>query len=141
MVKGDEVLHARLSLLNEYVSDLRGLQDVNFQTYEENKLIRRTVERTLHLAVEACLDIGQHIIAIEGLRIPNDNQDVFTVLHEAGIVSAELLSTLLMMARFRNLIVHSYARIDNAAVFGILKRRLHDFDRFAQAILNYLEIE
>ncbi len=45
------------------------------------------------------------------------------------------------MARFRNLIIHNYAHIDNAAVFGILKRRLHDFDRFAQTILDYLEIE
>lgn len=128
-----------MTLLNEYVGDLRELQSVNFKTYEENKLLRRTVERTLHLAIEACLDIGQHIIAIEGFRTPQDNQDVFVVLNETGIIATELLPALVAMARFRNLIVHSYARIDNAAVFGILKRRLDDFDRFAKAILGYLE--
>lgn len=48
-----------MKLLNEYVSDLRELQSIDFATYEENKLIRRTVERTLHLAIEARLDIGQ----------------------------------------------------------------------------------
>ena len=69
-----------MTLLNEYVSDLLELQDIDFTTYIENKLVRRAVERTLHLAVEAALDIGQHIIAREGFRRPMDNQDVFLVL-------------------------------------------------------------
>lgn len=77
-----------MKLLNEYVNDLVELQTVDFETYVENKLIRRTVERTLHLAVEACLDIGQHIIAQEGFRMPEDNKDVFVVLSEEGDLNA-----------------------------------------------------
>jgi len=129
-----------LTLLDEYTADLRQLQSVDFKTYVENKLIRRTVERTLHLAVEACLDIGQHIIAQEGFRRPADNRDVFVVLAEEGIVPGELLPRLIAMAKFRNLIVHDYARIDNAIVFGILKRRLDDFDAYARAIAGYLGV-
>jgi len=128
-----------LALLDEYTTDLRQLQSVDFKTYVENKLVRRTVERTLHLAVEACLDIGQHIIAQEGFRRPADNQDVFAVLAEEGIVSGELLPSLIAMAKFRNLIVHDYARIDNAVVFSILKRRLDDFDAYTRAIVNCLK--
>jgi uncharacterized protein YutE (UPF0331/DUF86 family) len=135
-----DVVLERLKLLNEYVNDLLELQDVDLQTYTENKLIHRTVERTLHLAVEACLDIGQHIIAQEGFRTPEDNKDVFVVLSEEEIVPLGLLPRLINMAKFRNLIVHDYARIDNSAVFGILKRHLGDFDAFAQAIVRYLEI-
>jgi uncharacterized protein YutE (UPF0331/DUF86 family) len=43
------------------------------------------------------------------------------------------------MAKFRNLIVHDYAHIDNSIVFGILKRRLGDLDAFARAAVSYLE--
>lgn len=129
-----------MTLLDEYTADLRQLQSVDFKTYVENKLIRRTVERTLHLAVEACLDIGQHIIAQEGFRRPADNRDVFVVLAEEGIVPGELLPRLIAMAKFRNLIVHDYVRIDNAIVFGILKRRLDDFDAYARAIAGYLGV-
>jgi uncharacterized protein YutE (UPF0331/DUF86 family) len=128
-------------LLDEYIKDLRELQKVNFDEYEENKLIRRAAERTLHLAVEACLDIGQHIIAREGFRTPEDNKEIFVILNEEGILPAEILPNTVAMARFRNLIVHDYARIDNAAVFGILKRRLGDFDAFARAIITYMESE
>ncbi len=125
--------------LNEYTSDLYDLQAINFQTYEENKIIRRAVERTLHLAVETCLDIGQHIIAQEGFRTPKDNKDVFQILAEEGIVPDTLLPTLVAMARFRNLIVHDYTRIDDAAVFGILKRRLGDLSDYAQVIVAYMQ--
>lgn len=127
-----------MRLLSDYVADLRELQAVDAKTYAENKLIRRTVERTLHLAVEACLDIGQHIIAREGFRRPEDNQDVFAVLHEQRIISPELLPHLAAMAKFRNLIVHDYARIDNDVILSILKQRLGDFDAFARAIVGYL---
>ena len=139
MANGQDTIVARLKLLNGYVSDLRSLQDVDAQTYSENLLIRRTVERTLHLSIEASLDIGQHIIAQEGFRTPDDNKDVFVVLSEENVLPAELLSELIQMARFRNLIVHDYARIDNLIVHSILKQRLGDFDRYAQAVLRYLE--
>jgi uncharacterized protein YutE (UPF0331/DUF86 family) len=129
------VIYERLKLLNEYIGDLQQLQPVSFDTYQENKLIRRTVERTLHLAVEACLDIGQHLIAQEGYRTPRNNKEVFQILHEEGIFSADLLDRLMAMAGFRNLIVHDYAHIDDAAVFGILRNRLGDFTAFAQAVV------
>jgi uncharacterized protein YutE (UPF0331/DUF86 family) len=136
-----QIVYERLKLLNEYIGDLRELQPVDFTTYRENKLIRRTVERTLHLAVESCLDIGQHIIAQEGYRVPETNREVFQVLHDEEIVSPELLEQLTKMAGFRNLIVHGYAHIDDAAVFGILKRHLEDFDAFAQAIIAHIDDE
>ncbi|UCC86997.1 MAG: DUF86 domain-containing protein [Anaerolineales bacterium] len=136
-----DVIQERLKLLSDYTNDLLELQNVDLTTYTENKLIRRTVERTLDLAVEACLDIGQHIIVREGFRTPGDNKDVFLVLSEEGIIPSEFLPNLVSMARFRNLIVHDYAHIDNSVVFSILKRRLGDFDACAQAVTGYLEAE
>jgi len=126
-----------LKLLAEYTNDLRELQSVNLEEYQENKLVRKAVERTLHTAIEACLDIGHHIIAQEGFRSPEDNKDVFVVLGEEGVLSHTLASRLVDMARFRNLLVHEYTHLDNTVVYGILKRRLSDFDEFAQAIAAY----
>jgi uncharacterized protein YutE (UPF0331/DUF86 family) len=131
-------VEARLKLLAEYTSDLSELQSVNLEEYQENKLIRKAVERTLHTAIEACLDIGHHIITREGFRPPEDDKDVFVVLGEENVISRELASRLVEMAKFRNLLVHEYARLDNSVVYGILKRRLGDFDEFAQAIVAYL---
>ena len=114
-------------------------QATSFQVYLDNKILRRAVERLLQISIEACLDIGRHIIAEEGFRYPEDNKDVFQILAEEGIVPRTLLPALLDMARFRNLMVHDYARIDDAKVYAILKRNLGDFDAYARAIVSYLE--
>lgn len=139
----DDVVVGRLKLLAEYTDELCEYQTQasSFQVYRDSKMLRRAVERTLQVAVEICLDIGRRLIALEGFRYPEDNQDVFQVLREEEIVPAALLPILREMARFRNLIVHDYARIDDARVYGILKKRLGDFDAFAKTIRAYLEEE
>lgn len=127
-----------MKLLDGYLQDLLELQPVNFSTYQDEKLIHRTVERTIHLAIEASLDIGQRLIAQAGWRTPVDNRDTFTVLHENEIVSTELLPHLMNMAGFRNIIVHDYTRIDDEIVFGVLKRHLDKFQDYAEAIIKYI---
>lgn len=137
----DAVLQERLAYLRDTVDYLKSEQDRvrSFSEYRENVRLKRAIERSLQTAIEACLDIGRRIIALEGFRFPDDNQDVFRVLREENLVSDDLLVTLLDMARFRNLIVHDYARIDDALVYAILQKRLSDFDAFARAVQAYLE--
>jgi uncharacterized protein YutE (UPF0331/DUF86 family) len=140
-VAGNDIVVERLTLLRNEMQYLKEERDKvrSFKEYVDNVRLRRAVERSLQVSVEACLDIGRRIIAQERFRYPEDNADVFRVLYEEKIVSAQLLSALLEMARFRNLIVHNYARIDDARVYGILKRHLGDFDAFARAIVDYLQ--
>lgn len=137
----DSIILDKLLLLRDEVLYLKRERDAlrGFQEYLNDMRLRRAVERALQVSVEICLDIGRRIIALEGFRYPDDNQDVFTILREEGIVPLELLPALLEMARFRNLIVHDYARIDDAKVYKILKTRLGDFDAFAEAVRAYLE--
>lgn len=82
------------------------------------------------VAIEICIDVGQHIVASEALRAPTSFADVFAILAEAGFVPASLVPTLQDMARFRNLLVHGYIRVDDQRVVQILTSRLGDFDTF-----------
>jgi len=140
-VDTDEIILERLEFLRNEVAYLKRERDriYSFKEYVDDVRLRRAIERSLQISVEACLDIGRRLIALEGFRYPEDNRDVFQVLAEEGVVSQELLPALLDMARFRNLIVHDYARIDDAKVYAILKKHLGDFDKYARTIAAYLE--
>jgi len=105
----------------------------------ENIRLRKAVERALQVAIEACLDIAHHIISEEGFRYPESSADAFKVLGEEGIIPSELLPKLVNMAKFRNVLVHEYVRLDNSVIYGVLKKHLGDFEEFARAILSYLE--
>jgi len=89
------LLHEKLKLLTEYILDLQEQKNLSLSDLERNKQLRRYIERTLHLAVEACLDIGSHIIADLGLGEPESYQDIMNILCQAGYLpaSSRLLST------------------------------------------------
>ena len=137
----DDIVRERLRFLRgevDYLKSERGSVH-SFQQYVKDIRLKKAVERSLQVAIEACLDIGRRLIALEGFRYPEDSKDVFQILREEGVVSQELLPSLVDMARFRNLIVHDYTKIDDAKVYAILTKRLGDFDEYARAIVAYLE--
>ena len=88
------------------VSELRQATDITWEIYRTDKRSRRFVERTLHILIEACIDVAQHIISDEQLREPTSYRDTFAVLAESGIIQPEDLTRMENMASFRNLIVH-----------------------------------
>ncbi|NSW89305.1 MAG: DUF86 domain-containing protein [Firmicutes bacterium] len=129
------VVQRRLVALEEYINDLLEVKnEINWDVFSTDKVIRRYVERTLHMAVEACLDITNHIISYEGYREPRDNKDSFEILKEQGMISEELSVQLKKMAQFRNVIVHDYLRIQPEIVYAILKKNVPDLIRFAKSI-------
>ena len=86
------------------------------------------------VAIEASIDASRHIATSAGLRAATDFADSFVVLGEAGRIEADLVERLKDMARFRNLLVHGYAVVDDARVVEILKTQLHDLDEFRQSL-------
>ena len=126
-----------LGLLQSYGTDLQPLHAITFAEYQGDVRTQRFAERTLQIAIEACLDLGNHIIADEGFREPPDNRSVFKILAEQGIIGDALLPRLMDMASFRNLIVHNYGTIDHTIVYGVIQKRLTDFEDFAAAVMKY----
>jgi uncharacterized protein YutE (UPF0331/DUF86 family) len=45
------------------------------------------------------------------------------------------------LARFRNLLVHVYARVDDAQVYRVLQEDLGDFDRYLESVGRYLKAD
>jgi len=136
MMVEQEVLLKRLISLEEYIRDLEEVKNNSLEEFKSNKILRRYVERTLHIATEACLDIANHIISYEGLREPKDNKDSFGVLMEAKIIMPELAEKFKKMAQFRNVLVHDYIRINPEIVYSILQNNISDIVSFAKCIKN-----
>ena len=107
----DRVLLERiLADIRSHVQELRDATDITWEKYRADKRARRFVERTLHVIIEACIDVAQHIIADEKFREPDSYRDTFTVLSENGIIPTSELGRFENMAAFRNLLVHYYPR-------------------------------
>ena len=133
MVDRDLVLR-RLALLETYIDQLASYGDIEVAEYGAEWKTQRIIERTLHLAIEACMDVADHIVADRRLRVPETGAESFEILAEAGLLPAALGAALAAMVGFRNILVHDYARLDPAIVVGVLGHDVHDLERFRDAV-------
>jgi len=129
------VVNRLLIQLDEYIRDLEAVRaQYTLLDFRANKVIRRYTERTLQIAIEACLDLASHVISLKGFREPIDNKDCFEVLLENKLLPVELVQRLKLMAQFRNVVVHDYIRINPDIVYSIVHENIADMVTFAQII-------
>ena len=137
MVDAD-LVRRKVAELEEYQRQIEEYHDLTIQQYRSDWKTQRIVDRTLHLMIESCLDVANHVIADRRLKVPATYAETFEVLGEASILSNDLRDAMIRMAGFRNLLVHEYTRVEPGVVVGILRQHLGDFSRFCTAILAAL---
>jgi uncharacterized protein YutE (UPF0331/DUF86 family) len=136
----DEALILRkLAELDQYYSQLKEYQNTSAEQYSADWKIQRIIERTLQMMIETCVDIAGHIISDKGFRIPKSYADTFKVLFEEKILDNKLSAVMEKIAKFRNIVVHHYDKVDAEIVAAILKNDLKDFASAKKSIIQFIE--
>jgi len=133
-----ELINLRLDIVDKNLNEIKKIVAEGKENYMKNYRTQLAAKHALLQIMEACIDIGNHIIASLGLRRPEEYKDVFEILEENGIIPKPLSKRLQNMARFRNLLVHQYTRIDERIVFKILKEDVKDIKEFIRCILKII---
>lgn len=129
----------KLADLDEYLKQIREFEGVSAKDYASDWKVQRIVERTLQIMIETCLDVAGHIISDARWRVPETYADMFRILVQNHVLAETQLRSLEKMARFRNVVVHDYEKIDPEIVVGILQNNLVDFERFRAAVIDYIQ--
>ncbi len=127
-----------LEQLDSYVLDLKKHTPVSFKTYAKSVETRRFTERTLQLSIEVCIDISNLLLKELRLGLPSNEESVFDRLLKAKVISSEVSDILKAMKRFRNVLIHKYAVLDDAIVHARATQNCTDFIQFKKEILAYL---
>ena len=133
------VVYRILNSLDESLKHLRSKRGISFKDYKKDKDIQAIAERRLETAIQACIDIGNHIVSQQNLGSPSNYGEIFSLLLQNNIINDEQEKKLVKMAGFRNVLIHEYRDILIEKVYDIFQNRLSDFYGFAQSILKYLE--
>ena len=129
-------LRSLLSRLTERRRELTAYAGLSIEEYLGD---RRSVHASKYLlltAIEDAMAVANHVIASEGYRAPSDYADAFRSLVEAGVLDRSLGERLEAMSRFRNLLVHIYAEVDDRRVHGFLQSDLVDLEALVRALLT-----
>ena len=133
-----EVIHKRMRKLTEYLLILKDLQKYSYEQFHKEPTIYGSCERFLHLAIEATLDIGNHLVSDLNLGVVNKYRDIPETLFNHNYISNDLKKTWIQIIGFRNTLVHDYIDIDKKIIFHILHNNLDDFNRLKKFFADFL---
>jgi uncharacterized protein YutE (UPF0331/DUF86 family) len=129
-------LRGLLSRLRARLAELQPYAERDSASYLSDSEAVYASKYLLLPAIEDALSAANHVIASQGYRAPTDYADAFRSLRESKVLGAKLADRLEAMARFRNLLIHQYAEVDDRRVHEFLRQDLHDLDDFIAAILD-----
>jgi len=133
-----EIIRKRLNRLDEYLAILHRLQRLGLDEFLSDPEKYGSVERFLHLAIEAIMDVGNHVIAELNLGVVNRYSDIPSILEGKGHLSLDLRDKWIRMIGFRNTLVHEYIDIDREIVYQVLQHNLKDFEDLRQVFARFL---
>lgn len=87
--------------------------------------------------LEGCIDAAHHVCAAEGYGPPGTNAEAVLLLARHGHLPTELAVALAQAVRFRNLLVHGYAAVDDGRVVEHLQR-LGEVERYVAELTRLL---
>lgn len=130
---------SKLSELEKYARLLNGYSGCSVKELGNDLTLRGAVERYMQVAIEIVIEIGEMIIAGEGLRKPETYREVIEILGEGGVLEAGFAIKFAPAAGFRNILVHRYGDIDVGELHRHLRSDIKDFDTFARQVSSYLK--
>jgi len=98
----------------------------------------RLIKYTFVTAIEAAIDIAQHLCATQGWGPPSDNAGVVRLLGKHQAVTAATAESMRLAVGFRYVLVHEYVDVDDSIVLARLAD-LEPLEAFVHEIAEFLE--
>jgi uncharacterized protein YutE (UPF0331/DUF86 family) len=127
-------LRGLLIRIGDELEHLRRLSALSAEDLQRDPDILAAVKYGFVVAIEASIDSARMVALSQGLRAATSFADSFIVLGESDHLDADLVERLKDMARFRDLLVHGYATVDDNRVIEILQTRLEDLEAFRRSL-------
>jgi uncharacterized protein YutE (UPF0331/DUF86 family) len=129
-----EIFDRRLERLEQTIADLRGIATMPAKALVADRALQAQAERWTQVAVEASIDLANHLIAARGWTTPATYRDAFRILAQHGVIDDAAAQKMAGWAGLRNIIVHLYLDVDHVRLHEVLVNELDDLLEFAAAL-------
>jgi uncharacterized protein YutE (UPF0331/DUF86 family) len=118
------------------IKDVTGLDPDRLDEMDAQDIFVLNLQR----AIQSAIDLATHVIASEGLGIPDTIRGNFVLLENARIISKVLSKKMQSMVSFRNIAIYDYQAIDLEILKAILTKNLKDLEQFYTIILVHFDM-
>lgn len=133
----DKSLIARkLEKIESYLRQIRSKKDPGIRSFKKDKDLQSIILFNLIQSVQACIDMGAHVISDEGWETPSTQAEIFEILAKQKIITKSCAAKMIRMTGFRNRIVHEYEKTDLTIVHAVWTKHSRDIERFCRTIIK-----
>ncbi len=133
-----EIIRKRLNKLDGYLAILENARRYSWEEFVADPERYGSVERFLHLSLEALQDMGNHIIADLELGVVDRARDIPEIFANQRWIDETMKDTWIRMIGFRNILVHDYLELDRGIVYEILQHHLDDLKQVRDVFVQFL---
>ena len=134
-----ELIEGKIDIIDRNIKFLAEYNNIKNNEFINTYKDVQAVKYSLFESIEACIDISSHIISVKEFQRAESYSEMFEILGEKNILDTKLAIKLADMAKFRNILIHGYARIDNEKVLNYVKEDLKDIKIFVKRILEIIK--
>lgn len=137
-----ETIENKLARLKSNIDFIEDLVEKSGRENEEiikDKRDYYAIEHMLLISVEIILDIGGHLLVEKFKVSPDDYSDIITKLGNNGVIGGDFAKKQEGIARFRNLLIHEYDKVDENRVISYAREAPAIFRKFGEAFLKAIK--
>ena len=133
------IICKKLGVLVRYFQEFRQLtENLDMNTYLNNIMLKRALEREMQLIVECATDVNNMILKKQGEAPAKDYYNSFIDLAEKNIIDMDFALQIAPSTGLRNILVHEYQKIDDAIVFHSINQVKKHYAKYIENISRYL---
>ena len=126
-----DVIRSRCGEIEESIARLEQLAALSREQFLADRDSQDIACYRLLVGIEAAIALCYHVTTRRLRKAPEDYAACFAALCDAGLIAQDLSDRLQRMARFRNLLVHMYWKLDYNRVYDIMQTDLGDLRSFS----------
>ncbi len=134
-----KLIEDRIGFINMAIARLRKLSGIEELAFLEGDT-PAIAESYLRRSLEAIFDVGRHIMAKTAGKAAVEYKEIAKALGENGVVSKRLSEKLILMAGYRNRLIHFYHEVSDTELYVILRDHLSDMEEFVKEIKDFIKI-
>ncbi len=134
----EELIKTRCQEIEECLGRLERIGGKPKEEFLRDQDLKDIACYRLLVAIEAALGLCYHVSAKRLKKVPEGYAECFSILSDSGIIPSDLSERLQKMARFRNLLVHMYWKVDYNTLYEMIQNNLNDLRQFSKSIVALL---
>jgi len=118
-------LNEYLTMIDEYISNLKiVLRDVKSEKeFSSTPEVYYSALHLLQLSIQCLIDMSSRLVSLLGARKPKEYSELAEIIYEEKVLNDAERKSFADMIRFRNLLIHVYAKVSPSIVYKIAKER------------------